>query len=322
MRAAIIFLAAMAALPAATPAAAAATDGLPLAQRMLSLDALRAKYADRAGHLVDIGGVEVYYKDEGSGPAVLMVHGSVSSLRTYDGVAARLRKHYRVIRYDVPGQGLSGAVSDAAARQLKPADVAERLLAKLGITSVTAVGVSSGGTLCVYLAAQRPDLVKRLILSNTPADPVDTSHLQQPKDFEDAQREARDTHFQSQHFWDLFLAYFAGRADRMTPGIREQYYDFNRRIPEANALSLVAKVADHEKAVEAMHQVSAPTLLVWGARDPLLTPAAAETLAGYLTQAQVSKLLLPDVGHYPPLEVPERFADIVAAYIEAVVPAT
>jgi pimeloyl-ACP methyl ester carboxylesterase len=286
----------------------------------LTLDALRAKYADRAGHITNVAGVEIYYKDEGSGPAILLVHGSVSSLKTYDVVAEKLRRHYRVIRYDVPGQGLSGTISDAAASRLKPTDIPEQLLLKLGVSSVTAVGVSSGGTLCMYLAAQRPDLVKRLILSNTPSDPVDTSHLKQPQAFVDAQREAHDTHFQTQNFWNLFLTYFSGEPDRMTPSIREQYYDFNRRIPDKNAVSLTAKVADHAKAVEAMSEVMAPTLLVWGAHDPLLTPAAADTLAGYLNHAQVSKLLLPDVGHYPPLEVPERFADIVAAYIEAVTP--
>jgi pimeloyl-ACP methyl ester carboxylesterase len=304
-----------------TPGIADATPGVDQNHPLLTLSALRSKYADKGGRIADIGGVDVYYKDEGSGPAILMVHGSASSMRTYDAVAARLRKHYRVIRFDVPGQGLSGPVSDDAAQHLKPADIAQRLLAKLGVTTVTAVGVSSGGTLCVYLAAQRPDLVKRLILANTPADPVDTSHLQQPKDFEEAQREARETHFQSQRFWDLFLAYFAGDASRMTPAIREQYYDFNRRIPEPNALALVAKVADHDQAVQAMSQVTAPTLLLWGARDPLLTPAAADALARYLTHAQVSKILLPDVGHFPPLETPGRFADLVAVYIEAVTPA-
>ena len=286
----------------------------------MTLAQLRSKYADREGHLADIGGVEIYYKDEGAGPAVLLVHGSASELDTFDGVAARLRKHYRVIRYDVPSQGLSGPVSDAAALALKPADIAERLLAKLKIDKVTAVGVSSGGTLCIYLAAQRPDLVTRLILANTPADPVDTSHMQQPADFLDAQREAREAHFQSRHFWELFLAYFAGVPDRMTPGIVDHYYDFNRRTPDHNALSLVAKVEDHNKAVQAMKQVNAPTLLIWGERDPLLVPASADVLGGYLSHAQVSKLLLPDVGHFPPLEVPERFADIVATYIEAVTP--
>jgi len=286
----------------------------------LTLDALRAQYGDPDGHLLRIGEIEVYYKDEGAGPALLRVHGSVGSLRAYDGVANRLKNRDRVIRYDVPGQGLSGPVSDDAARRFSPADIPIALLNGLGVAKVTAVGVSSGGTLCITLAARRPDLVDRLILANTPSDPVVTSHMNQPDDFLDAQQQARETGFQSQHFWDLFLSFFAGDPARMTPLIRSQFYDFNRRTPESNAIALVAKVADHDKAVAAMTQVAAPTLLLWGAKDPLLPPAAAKQLEGYLTRAPVSLLLLPDVGHFPPLEVPERFADIVADYIEAVTP--
>jgi pimeloyl-ACP methyl ester carboxylesterase len=298
------------------PALSVAEESRPT----LTLDALRAKYADPTGRIAVVDGVEVYYRDEGAGPAILLVHGSASSLKTFDGVAAILRQRYRVIRYDVPGQGLSGPISDEAADRLSPAAVAEGLLASLGIGSVTAVGVSSGGTLCMYLAARRPDLVNRLILSNTPSDPVDTSHLKQPAAFLEAQRLARESGFQSQHFWDEFLRYFAGEPDRMTPPIREQFFDFNRRQPDKNALSLVAKVADHGQAVAAMRQVRAPTLLLWGGRDPLLPPASAGVLAGYLAQAQISTLILPDVGHFPPLEVPGRFAQIVASYIEAVTP--
>ena len=59
------------------------------------------------------------------------------------------------------------------------------------------VGVSSGGTMGMFLAAARPDLVSRLILSNTPSDPVDTSHLVQPPAFIAAQAEVAKTHFQS-----------------------------------------------------------------------------------------------------------------------------
>jgi pimeloyl-ACP methyl ester carboxylesterase len=240
-------------------------------------------------------------------------------LTTFDEVVPLLRRHYRVIRYDVPGQGLSGSVSDAAV-SLDPADIAAHLLARLGISRVTAVGVSSGGTLCIYLAARHPDVVDRLILANTPADPVDTSKMHQPQEFIDAQREAQETHFQSQHFWDLFLSYFSGESARMTPRIRREFYDLNRRAPSINALALVAKVTDHAKAVEAMGRVRAPTLLVWGALDPLLTPPSADVLAGYLTQAVVSKLMLPDIGHFPPLEIPARFAAIVRSYVEAVTP--
>jgi len=54
-----------------------AAEGEPL-----TLSELRAKYADPAGKIAVIGGVEVYYKDEGKGPAILMVHGSQSTLKT------------------------------------------------------------------------------------------------------------------------------------------------------------------------------------------------------------------------------------------------
>ena len=55
-----------------------AAEGEPL-----TLQELRAKYADPAGKIALVGGVEVYYKDEGAGPAILMVHGSQSTLKTW-----------------------------------------------------------------------------------------------------------------------------------------------------------------------------------------------------------------------------------------------
>ncbi len=302
----------------AAPLAAAAQ---PWAEHpRLTVQALRQKYAQPSGHIAVIGGEEVYYKDEGSGPVLLMIHGSVSSLHTWDGVAARLKSRYRVIRFDIPGYGLSAGVSDEAAAKLKPIDIPIGLLDKLGVKRATVVGVSSGGTMGMFLAAARPDLVERLILSNTPSDPVTTGQLKESDEFLAAQAEAKATGFQSMRFWNDFLDYFSGDPRRISPQLREQYYDMNRRVPEPHPIALVAVVADHAMAVEAMASVRAPTLLIWGAADPLLPAKAADILGGYLTGTQVSKVFMPDVGHYPPLESPDRFAQVLAAYIEAVDP--
>lgn len=323
-----IYLLALSVLLVCGPAARAADPAKPFA----TLEELRAKYSERNGKIAVIKGVEVYYKDEGKGPiggsgrtgsnrpTILMVHGSQSTLKTWDHVVPSLLKRYRVIRFDIPPQGLSGRVTDTDVARIQPTDIPEGLLAQLRVDRVTYVGVSSGGTLGFFLAAKRPDLVERLILSNTPADPVTTGHLQQPAEFVAAQRQARETGFQSQQYWNLFLDYFSGDPKRLGAGIREQYYDFNRRGPEKNNLGLVAVVANHDKAVAAMQGVKAPTLLIWGGKDALLVPAAARALAGYLTSTQVSTVFMPDVGHYPPLESPQRFAQIVAAYIEAATP--
>jgi pimeloyl-ACP methyl ester carboxylesterase len=292
-----------------------AAEGEPL-----TLAELRAKYADPVGKIAVIGGVEVYYKDEGAGPAILMVHGSQSTLKTWDFIAPRLTDRYRVIRYDVPAQGLSGTVTDEHMRRLQPVDIAEGLLAQLGVDKVTFVGVSSGGTLGVYLAAKRPEMVERLVLSNAPADTVTTGHLPPSEEFQEQQRIAKETGLRNRNYWSAFLDYFSGDPARLSADIREQYYDFNRRAPEPHLIGLVAKVADQEKAKAAMKAVKAPTLLIWGAKDLLLPVPAGKALAGYLSGTDVSMMVMPDVGHYPPLESPERFTKILEAYMEAATP--
>lgn len=135
-----------------------------VAKPYLTLEQLREKYQDRQSRYTTIGGMEVHYKDEGKGPVLLLVHGSSSTMKTWDAMAPLLRKNYRVIRYDVPGVGLSGDVPDQAVATIKPEAIAEQLLAQLGVTKVTVIGVSSGGTLGSFLAAKRPDLVERLII--------------------------------------------------------------------------------------------------------------------------------------------------------------
>lgn len=298
-------------IPSATPSTTAP---------WLSLDQLRARYGDRAGQTTDIGGVEVYYKDEGRGPAILLIHGSASSLKTYDGLAGDLARSYRVIRYDIPPQGLSGPVSDEALAKLKPTDIPERLLAKLGVKTATVVGVSSGGTMAVQLAARRPDLVNRLILSNAPADQVRPDDRTLTPALRGAIEEYKRLGYQSEAYWQAFLDFYAGSPARYDAGYRRQIYDMNRRAPRANVVGLVAVVEDHEKAVAAMNAVRGPVLLIWGGADPLLPYSAMEVLAGYLRNAEVSKIRLPDVGHYPPMEIPHRYAQLVRAYIEAAVP--
>ena len=286
----------------------------------LTLQALRAAYALPSGHITTIAGVEIYYTDEGTGPAILLCNGSSSSLRTWDGVAAALKGSYRVIRFDIPPGDLSGSIPPALKGKLVPTDIPEGLLAQLHIRHVTGVGVSSGGTMVVQLAAKRPDLVDRLILSNTPSDPVNTDPMVLSPALKRETDAFKATGYRSLAYWNAFWDFFAGVPSRIPVTMRQQFYDMNRRAPEPDPLGMAAKVADHARALQNFAAIHAPTLLVWGERDPLLTPPSAKVLAGYLVNTQVSALLLPDVGHYPPIEVPERFAHIVRDYIETETP--
>lgn len=291
--------------------AAGAADHLTLAE-------LRSRYSDQASRFATIDGVEVHYKDEGKGPVLLLVHGSSSTMRTWDAATKLWKGRYRVIRYDVPGLGLSGNVSDEVAATVAPAAIAEHLLAKLGVRRATVIGVSSGGTLGVQLAARRPDLVERLIISNAPSDPVDTSHLVPTPEWASAQADAKAQGFQGPAFWNAFLTYFAGDGRRIGTATRAEFGDFNRRVPDKNGIALIAKVADHAKAVAAFAAVRAPTLLIWGGSDKLLPTSSARTLIGYLAGTEAALVYLPDVGHFPPIETPDRFVKLATAWMETV----
>lgn len=304
------------ALLAAAPAAAQTAPS-----PYLTVDQLRTKFADKDSRFATIGGVEIHYKDEGKGPVLLMVHGSQSTLKTWDGVVAKLKGRYRIIRYDIAGQGLSGNVSDEAAAAMKPTDIAEGLLKHAGVTKLKAgVGVSSGGTLIAFLASKRPDLVERAILSNMPSDPVVTTHLKQPQAFIDAQARAKANKVTDLDYWNQFLSYFAGDPARISTAKRQEYADFNRREPNKNIISLVAQIKDGKESTVTFAAMTTPALLIWGGSDQLLPVPAAARLEQYLTASEVSRVIMPDVGHYPPVEVPDRFADIMAAYMESGVP--
>jgi len=321
--AALLALTSLTALPAAAQTAAPAqAPAQAQAHPYLTVAQLRKMYADRQSRYLTVGGLTIHYKDEGprDAPALLMVHGSESSLRTWDRIAATLKARYRVIRLDLPSYGLSDGPTDAAVKALVPTDVPIALLDKLGVKKVTFVGVSSGGTMGMYLAARRPDMVERLILSNTPSDPVDTSHLVMPKPFLDAMDRAKQTGFRDQDFWDQFLGYFAGDASRISAQTRREYYDFYRRVPEKNLIALIARIGDGKQATIEMAKVDKPTFLIWGGADPLLPESALNAIVRYLPHARISKVVMPDVGHYPPLEVPDRFAQLIAAYVEAGTP--
>ncbi len=314
--------AALGLMPICASAQTAPTASQDAQHPYLTVKQLRAMYGDAQSKYMKIGGLTIHYKDEGprDAPVLLMVHGSESSMRTYDRETEILKKRYRIVRIDLPSYGLSDGPTDEAMAKLQPTDIPIGILEGLGIKKVTFIGVSSGGTMGMYLAARRPDLVERLILSNTPSDPVDTSHLVMPKAFLDAVARAKQTGFRDQDFWDQFLTYFAGDGARISEQTKKEYYDFYRRYPEKNLIGLIARIGDGKEATVEMAKVKVPTLLIWGTADPLLPKSAADAIERYLKNAQISRVLMPDVGHYPPLEVPDRFAQIVAAYIEAGTP--
>lgn len=297
------------------------------APETISVSELTARYALSDSRFIEIMGTRIHYIDVGQGPVVVLTHGSSSSLRTFAPMIERLSRHYRVIAWDEPNMGLSGAPPQSLfEKPLYPVLVLEALLARLNVGHANLAGVSSGGAISFYYAARNPDKVDRLILSNTPTGRADgkgmalSAALARELAASTPAKGRKSKIFRPRSYWRAYFDFYTGEPWRADERMVDEYYDMNRRPPAADRLAIVDALDNAALTADALARVKVPVLLVWGARDPVLPVPSAAMLRDALVNAQVSTLILPDVGHYPPLEAPERFGDIIDSFLAEVTP--
>lgn len=112
------------------------------------------------GHYFDANGVRIFYRVEGAGEPVVLIHGygiNADLNWRHPGVVRALRKDYQVITFDVRGHGRSDKPHDPAQYGLESARDVCRLLDHLGVPKAHVVGYSMGGFITIKLVAMCPD---------------------------------------------------------------------------------------------------------------------------------------------------------------------
>jgi pimeloyl-ACP methyl ester carboxylesterase len=290
----------------------------PAPASRVGLDVLQQRYGTAASRYVEIDGVKVHYRDEGRGPTIVLLHGSFGSLRNFDRMAETLRHRYRVIRYDQPPAGLSGTVPAGFNGTMD--EFLHRFLQRLEVGPAIFLGTSSGGIIAYRYAANHPEMVRALILSNVPPSaPVDNAGAARRAP-EAMQRklaactkagEPRD-----EACWRVFLEFNFVRPRDVTTALVREYTDFNRREDAQRFSSMTPLMRDDVQVRDLLSRVRAPTLLLWGEQDFVLPPATMQTMADRLTAAPVETRLLQGVSHYPPLEAPRAVTAAVLSFLE------
>ncbi|WP_218020225.1 alpha/beta fold hydrolase [Nocardia anaemiae] len=123
-------------------------------------------YIDPDSRFAMVEGHNIHYKRAGTGSAVLLLHGSGSSLHCFDHVAAALSSSFDVIRPDLPGFGLTGPRADRDYRIQAYAKTVAAFLDSIAVTEVAVVGNSLGGNIAWNFALNYPQRVERLVLIN------------------------------------------------------------------------------------------------------------------------------------------------------------
>jgi pimeloyl-ACP methyl ester carboxylesterase len=121
---------------------------------------------DSSGY-VSANGIEYWFEIRGDGEPLLLLHGGLMSTEGFGPTLTKLSESRRVIGVDLHGHGRTALGN----RKIDPVDIGRDLaevLQKLGLRQVDVMGYSFGGFVAMQLAAQRPELVRRLVLVSAP----------------------------------------------------------------------------------------------------------------------------------------------------------
>jgi len=281
----------------------------------LPLERLKSRYgnATQGSRYVEIDGFNVHYRDEGSRdkPALVLIHGVVASLHTWDGWVQAFAPHYRIIRFDVPGFGLTGPARDGVYSVERMMHVLGKLLDYLQVGKVDIAGNSLGGYIAWNFALVQPQRVGMLVL----IDPAGYPMHKVPWMIAAAALPGATV---AMPMW-MPRALIAqgikevyGEPGRIKAGVVERYYDLSRRpgnrrgMMEIFRVLLKANKEELHTTPERVALIKAPTLLMWGDRDRWISPKHVLHWQRDLPGVRVR--VYPGVGHIPMEEIPEQSA--------------
>ncbi|MET0286038.1 MAG: alpha/beta fold hydrolase, partial [Polyangiales bacterium] len=118
----------------------------------------------RSSRYVTLGGKRVHYCIDGRGPTLLLLHGVMASLHSWQGWVDQLAPHYRIVRIDLPGFGNSEHLASDDYSPEYALELIDQLCAHLHIEYCSIAGNSLGGFFAWYYAANRPERLDKLIL--------------------------------------------------------------------------------------------------------------------------------------------------------------
>ncbi len=272
-------------------------------------------------HEVDFGG---------EGMSLVLIHGLGGSTGNWGAVAPPLARESRVRAIDLPGFGLTPPRSDYRLETHRDSVIG--YLETLGVTS-TLVGNSTGGLVAEMVAARRPDLVEGLILVS-PATPP-----RLPDPLLDWPTVIRLTIEATPVIGELYgkrfiavntpeelvrkslkmITHNPGRVPMSMIEASRQMARVRKDLPWAGtatartASSIAWHYARRGRFVRMIESIEAPTLIIQGASDHIVSPTAVRWLASL--RPDWAYVQLDDTGHTPQMDAPLRVVEVVSKWL-------
>lgn len=287
--------------------------------RDIPLEHLKTKYAKAPSAFITVDGMDVHYREEGVSEAdvpIILIHGTGSSLHTFNDWVSRLKVNYSVIRMDIPGHGLTGPFPNRDYSIEAYVKFLKHFLDKKGIDKCIIGGNSLGGHIAWQFTATHPDRVKKLVLIDAAGYPNESKST--PLAFQIAKipliknmftfitpkavaRKSVENVYadKSKVTTDLAMRYF---ELTLRPGNRQAFVD---RLSEEN----------NPASYHLISNISQPTLILWGDQDLLIPIENAKLFQKDIPNNTL--VILNNTGHVPMEENPSESLEAVISFLEA-----
>jgi pimeloyl-ACP methyl ester carboxylesterase len=281
--------------------------------------------------------LRVHLLEAGAGDPVLMVHGGGSTAISWAPLLARLAPRFHLLMPDRPGCGLTTPF-DYRGVDLRSHGVEflRGVLDALGLERVALVGNSMGGFFAMVFAMAHPERVSKVVLLGEPAGAsgdlgrrlryhrlvgtrglnalLYATALRPPKDGTGVRaglargRLVADPSRVSDMLLDCFAA--AGQL----PGATRAWTTMVEQACDPPGMGILAsRMRLTHALLPELHTLIAPTLFLWGDKDPLGTPDDGRRLAERMPHARLE--VVPDASHLVWLDQPELCAEAVTAFL-------
>ena len=283
-----------------------------------SVEELSQRWAQEPSQFLNIAGMNIHLRDEGpktDNEPIVLIHGTSASLHTWNGWVDALKEDRRVIRFDLPGFGLTGPDPENNYKIERYAEVVIAVLNELKVNKVVLAGNSLGGYVSWATAVLYPNRVSKLIL-------VDASGYRfQPESVPLAFKLAQHP-LASLLLKDVLpkslvadsVKNVYGNPDLVSDELVDRYYDLSLREGNRSALKARFKQMSPGFLVDKIKTISAPTLIIWGGKDRLILPKFGHQFDQDIANSHL--VVFDELGHVPHEENPQSTALAVKKFLD------
>ena len=282
----------------------------------ISVDDLKKEYANEHSKFIEINGMQVHYRDEGKGFPIVLVHGTASSLHTWDYWTTALSENHRVIRMDLPAFGLTGPNKNANYSIEAYTQFLHQFLSKIKLDKFYLAGNSLGGNIAWNYAAEYPEQIEKLILVDASGLPTNKP---QPAIFKMAKTPVLNSLFlyvTPKFFIKKNMEQVYADDTKIKDALITRYHKMALRVGNRQAFIDRAKTdfkLDEKANLEKLRSIQTPTLLIWGAKDTWIPLDNGKRMDRFLSNSKL--VVLENSGHVPMEENPKESFEVLNSFL-------